>query len=318
MSSSFSEEAGYSALEPDETVLSDVHVLADETKKTFDGAVISRFVFTKPVASFEHGSPPAVDVSTPDDDEDLDVERHRGTANYEVIRMEHRMAAILNHVGAQIWKGALFLSDFLIAHPEYIRDSVVLELGAGVGFASVVSAYIGSRTVFCTDALLDALQLCQRNIARNSALFPTSDHVRIRRLDWLKPFEFKVDKDDDFGWHDEDLKLLRGGFAVIAADVIYSDELTDAFFATILNLCTKFNQPFDVWLSIEKRLNFTLDDLAVCSPPYRHFQDCLRKHATSSIPQIPFITAKQIGESFIQAFDYERTPELVGAVETSC
>ena len=53
-------------------------------------------------------------------------------------------------VGLQLWRGALLLADFILAHPDQFRGGNILELAAGTGLTSVVSAMFGS-TVTATD-----------------------------------------------------------------------------------------------------------------------------------------------------------------------
>ena len=44
----------------------------------------------------------------------------------------------LPQVGLQLWSGALLLADALLADPACVAGRRVLELGAGVGLASLV------------------------------------------------------------------------------------------------------------------------------------------------------------------------------------
>lgn len=62
---------------------------------------------------------------------------------------EHSSSTVLNLVGLQIWRGAFLLSDWLIHNAESIpKDSVILELGSGVGLTSIVAAMFSP--VICT------------------------------------------------------------------------------------------------------------------------------------------------------------------------
>ena len=49
----------------------------------------------------------------------------------------------------QVWQGCLYLCDYLIAHASQMEGKVILELGAGVGLASVVAARVAKK-VLCT------------------------------------------------------------------------------------------------------------------------------------------------------------------------
>eukprot|EP00584_Thalassiosira_punctigera_P020710 CAMPEP_0172566572 /NCGR_PEP_ID=MMETSP1067-20121228/112352_1 /TAXON_ID=265564 ORGANISM="Thalassiosira punctigera, Strain Tpunct2005C2" /NCGR_SAMPLE_ID=MMETSP1067 /ASSEMBLY_ACC=CAM_ASM_000444 /LENGTH=127 /DNA_ID=CAMNT_0013357721 /DNA_START=19 /DNA_END=398 /DNA_ORIENTATION=- len=44
--------------------------------------------------------------------------------------------------GMAIWKGSEILCQYMINHPDLIRNKRVLELGAGVGLCGVVSAKV--------------------------------------------------------------------------------------------------------------------------------------------------------------------------------
>ena len=62
------------------------------------------------------------------------------------------------------------------------------------------------------------------------------------------------------------------------------------------------------------RLNFSLEDLAVVSPYYKHFRRCLDStYTTSEGQQLKFLT-QQISTDFPQFSDYDRVKELVCAL----
>jgi len=69
------------------------------------------------------------------------------------------------------------------------------------------------------------------------------------------------------------------------------------------------NKGMVLFLAIERRLNFTIEDLAVTSPAYNYFLDRIdvleRKDKT--------ITARKLGTEFPQYLQYERVKELVNS-----
>ncbi|HWR01326.1 MAG TPA: methyltransferase domain-containing protein [Chlorobaculum sp.] len=77
---------------------------------------------------------------------------------------------------AEIWPAAVTLSHVLMEQME-IADKSVIELGAGVGMASVAAARKGAR-VLATDYSTEALKFAVYNAIRNGVQLDTG------RLDW--------------------------------------------------------------------------------------------------------------------------------------
>ncbi|KAK3730372.1 hypothetical protein QZH41_020668, partial [Actinostola sp. cb2023] len=154
-----------------------------------------------------------------------------------------------------------------------------LELGAGVGLCSIVLGRVAAR-VFCTDFGEDILRNCQNNAQINAHLCKNSrgngSVVKVRKLDWTKGM----------------------------SEVIYEDHLTDALFKQISYLIQR-NVKAVFYLSIEKRINFTLDDLDVACPAYDHFIQTIETLQSDKILQV-----RRIPAVFAQYFDYERVKEL--------
>lgn len=64
------------------------------------------------------------------------------------------------------------------------------------------------------------------------------------------------------------------GSSVLVA-VVYDDRLTDCLFELLLKTVARGNQT--VYIALEKRVNFTLEDLDVASPSHTHFMQWLQK-----------------------------------------
>ena len=96
---------------------------------------------------------------------------------------------------AEIWPAAVTLSRQIMESGELAGKSV-LELGAGVGMASIAAAKSGAR-VLCTDYSAEALRFVAWNAMRNRVALDTA------RLDWRL-----VKGDEKFD-------------VIIAADVLY-------------------------------------------------------------------------------------------------
>ncbi|NTV04898.1 MAG: methyltransferase domain-containing protein [Chlorobiaceae bacterium] len=77
---------------------------------------------------------------------------------------------------AEIWPSAIVLSSF-IADELSLGGLRVIELGAGVGMASVVAAWKGA-SVLVTDYSLEALRFARYNALKNRVV------VESERLDW--------------------------------------------------------------------------------------------------------------------------------------
>lgn len=76
-------------------------------------------------------------------------------------------------------------------------------------------------------------------------------------------------------WTSAEVEELQRASLIVAADVIYSDDLTDAFFSTLERLMMQ--RPEKVaYLALEKRYNFTLDDLNVVANGYSRCRSYLR------------------------------------------
>uniref|UniRef100_A0AAZ3PYH5 Methyltransferase-like protein 22 n=1 Tax=Oncorhynchus tshawytscha TaxID=74940 RepID=A0AAZ3PYH5_ONCTS len=228
----------------------------------------------------------------------------------DVIRIEHTMATPLEDVGKQVWRGAFLLADLILSQPTTFRGATVLELGAGTGLTSVVMATV-AKTVYCTDVGEDLLSMCQKNVTLNRHLMePAGGKVRVRLLDWLR-HDLCTDADAEFGWTEDEVADLHDNTTIIiAADVCYDDDLTDALFRTLYRICNNLRLPCTTYLSIEKRLNFTLRHMDISCEAYDHFRHCLCEMQELRDGRTCF-TVEQVTPSFPQCLLYERIEQLV-------
>lgn len=58
------------------------------------------------------------------------------------IFIEHQNSTTLDLVGEQVWRGALFLADFILHNVYIFKNANILELAAGVGLTSIVAGMI--------------------------------------------------------------------------------------------------------------------------------------------------------------------------------
>nr|XP_039255568.1 methyltransferase-like protein 22 [Styela clava] len=205
-----------------------------------------------------------------DDDGDLIVSR--SAANFDKqnqtlnFRIHHAMETHLADVGLQVWMGALGMIDFMLDNVQLFRNKQILELGAGVGLTGIVAGTLTNK-ITLTDVGENILGLCEMNYHANQNILQSPPHCfEIRELNWHKPTSIKslcIPKPD----------------IIMACDVIYDNDITNAFFQTLqilLNGDTYTKEGcrpsiVKVYISTEKRLNFTLEDLDITCKEYNHF-----------------------------------------------
>jgi len=276
----------------EEGVLSDVHVSTHRPARTTDNKCVTRFRIQRLFDPDLHTSHPHNVVEQEntlvDAQGDLVVARHKTTPQ-EVITIVHAMDTPMDYVGLQVWRGALLLGDFLVHNQQKFRNSVVLELGCGSGFAGIVASRV-SRTCFLTDSDDSILENCKRNAQLNSHLFENEqrfsdadtsrDVTCVRKLDWF--WEFSnfpnsfLRQTGPFSWTESDLQSLEEVDYIIAADVIYRDNLTDALFRFLEDFLDHLRERCQrtcvIYLALEKRINFSLEELDEASPNYDYLR----------------------------------------------
>ncbi|RRT59913.1 hypothetical protein B296_00024871, partial [Ensete ventricosum] len=75
-------------------------------------------------------------------------------------------------------------------------------------------------------------------------------------------------------WASLEIEEAENATVLLAADVIYSDELTDSFFSMVEKLMSRGSQKV-LHLALEKRYNFSMDELDVVVNGYSHFRGFL-------------------------------------------
>lgn len=199
-----------------------------------------------------------------DADGDIIVDRKCNNEDIKIIEIEHSSKTKLDLVGEQLWRGALLLADWIINSRKLIsNEKYILELGGGVGFASIVSS-IFFPVIFTDVDKGDIFKLVQSNISRNSHLL--NYPIKTIHLDF---FSKKLPQDI--------LNDIKNISIIIASDVIYDEKITDAFLKTI-NLFFMESSKLTVFVALEKRYVFTIDDLDTVAPCYEYFVQSVRKH----------------------------------------
>ncbi|KAK3798535.1 hypothetical protein RRG08_001297 [Elysia crispata] len=231
-----------------------------------------------------------------------------------VITIEHKMETFLKDVGYQLWAGALLMCDYLLQEVNHVqlKNSTVLDLGAGLGITSIVAAMFAS-CIICTDYRDDILAQAELNWHRNRWLLPQVNcgSILFRILDW-KCDKFQTTDEtkgpNNYVLTEKEEHLLYSANTILAAEVIYDEELTDAFFKTIYTLL--LHPPSkDVIITLEKRVIFSTEAVSVCSPAYEHFHSNVADLVSVDEGPVRFC-AEKISTNFPQSFQYNRTKDM--------
>uniref|UniRef100_A0A1B6GD54 Methyltransferase-like protein 22 n=1 Tax=Cuerna arida TaxID=1464854 RepID=A0A1B6GD54_9HEMI len=251
--------------------------------------IISYFKFTYPLEAVNG------DLNGVETDEDGDLVVVRKKNNEKIIKIEHSTATPLRLVGLQVWRGALLLADYVLHNAQALSQSTVLELGSGVGLTSIVTSLV-ARRVICTDVDLGGiLNLISANIELNAELVRAP--VSVMALDF-----FQED------WSKELTAVVGQADLVLAADVIYDNDLTEAFVKTLTKILSTPPKK-TVLVALEKRFVFTIEDLDVVAPCYEHFLSSIKKEWVR--PPMSQWTMEPLELDFPQYFQYDRTKHLV-------
>ncbi|CAF0847987.1 unnamed protein product, partial [Didymodactylos carnosus] len=248
---------------------------------------------------------PTITEYTIDADGDINVSRAQ-LINLTII---HRELTTVNECGFQLWNGCLLLCDYLLNKPELFENKTILELGAGIGLTSIIVSRF-AELVYCTDYNIELLQIAQQNIENN--LYEIDNKVQIRCLDWLKHSHCLPCTSDLFNWTDKDIVQLNDLEIILAADVIYDDQLTDEFFNVLENFILNYKNVHSIYIAMEKRINFYVETLSAGCPQYDYLiqkLEMLNKTLTKNAIEHNIYQINV--ENILQCTPYERTKELI-------
>ncbi|RCV22229.1 hypothetical protein SETIT_4G204500v2 [Setaria italica] len=335
-------EGGDGGAEEEEQVMSEVHL---GCPPHFCGLHVSRFSFSSralgaseddggdgscggeliAAASGSGGSSDAVAV---DEDGDLVLDRRRRRnkhvrSDYHLLTIQHGVTSSLKSVGLQVWKAALLLADFVLHKSftsSYFDGVTAIEVGAGTGLVGLALARV-ARRIFVTDRGADILDNCLANVRINSGTLKFDEaKVCVRELDWKLSWPPPVSTCDPsdpslrYLWSAHEIDEAEKATVLFAADVIYSDDLTDLFFDTVKKLMSSGAKKV-LYLALEKRYNFSLDELDVVANGYAHFRGFFvtqDEHGDAIHGDKPGFVGKQIGLAEIPQYirEYERGNDL--------
>lgn len=263
-----------------------------------DGKVVSQFEFKYPEAAVDKdGDLLVTRKQTSSDVTKCSKEKRNG-----VIEIQHSEATEIKLVGLQVWRGALLLADFIFDKREQFKDKQLLELGAGVGLTSIAAALYVKKVV-CTDVDIGGiLDLIRGNVDLNKNVCDTSK-IDVMEYDFMQ---------DVSSYRPELLKAIDESDIVVAADVIYCDDLTIAFIRVIDAIFereTKSGRPKEIFMALEKRYVFTYCEFDAVAPMFEHFlKQTLHK---------PW-KFEYVETNFPQYFDYDRCKHLILLKITRC
>jgi len=87
-----------------------------------------------------------------------------------------------SRTGGAVWDASLVLAHYLDAHHERWIGSSLLELGAGLGFASIVASRCGFDHVLATDGDPAVIPMAQQNVNDNDC--ERCSDIEVAHLEW--------------------------------------------------------------------------------------------------------------------------------------
>ena len=84
-----------------------------------------------------------------------------------------------------MWRGALLLSDFLLANPKLLQGKKVLELASGTGLTSIVAATLADSVTATDVDRGEILPLIRKNANLNRGVLSQPENFNVQELDFF-------------------------------------------------------------------------------------------------------------------------------------
>ena len=103
--------------------------------------------------------------------------------------------------GASLYPSAVVLADYIYRHPAVVHGKVCVELGAGLGLASIVAVLAGAKRVYVTDGNGELLELTRANVEGNLRDRPhLLDRIHVVEHMWYEHQHARCRTFSDLGW----------------------------------------------------------------------------------------------------------------------
>jgi len=114
------------------------------------------------------------------------------------------------------WASGQVLAQYLLHHPDAIRDKVVVDVGSGSGIVAIASAMTGAKRVYACDIDSDALDAVQTNAKENRVELETIHNLDevAESIDLITAADVLYDRDNYRLLHD---------FSSLASNVLLAD-----------------------------------------------------------------------------------------------
>jgi predicted nicotinamide N-methyase len=192
-------------------------------------------------------------IAEADTDGDLSPPRNSDLCRNLAWNIQLQRDTNLDNVGLQLWGGALLMTDFIVDCESPLRSPNVvrvLELGCGVGLCGCALTRLSNlKRIVLTD-VETCLPTARANLHRNTAL---DERVTITKLDWRDKGDRNSIRSQSFD-------------AVICADCVYDEDLTDALLECLLLAGTAL-----MYVAVERRTVFTVEQLKAHAPALDYF-----------------------------------------------